>query len=186
MTPRPPRTGARAGTESLACGLLARTSAPHPPGVVLVAGDDGLAEALSDAGVHAIATRDAAAGVQVLRDAGATAVYLLGFGEAGTEALAAADRLAVAGTIAFWAAPPADAVRTPVLALYGGADEQVTEAEIERFHASLSAAGTLQELVVYDGAPRGFFTGALPGQEALCDDAWRRVLRFVGVPVLTS
>lgn len=185
MTPRPPRTGARAGTEPHPCGLLARTSAPHPPGVVLIAGDDGLAEALSDAGVHAIATRDAGAGVETLREAGATAVYVLGFGDAGTEALAAADGLAVAGAIAFWAAPPADAVRTPVLALYAGADDEIAESEIERFHEGLSAAGTLQELVVYDGAPRGFFTGEA-GLGEVCDDAWRRLLRFVGVPVLTS
>lgn len=151
----------------------------------MVGGADELAEAFSDAGVHAIATRDAAAGIEAVREAGATAVYLLGFGDDGTEALAAADGLAVAGTIAFWARPPADAVRTPVLALYAGADEQVAEPEIERFHENLSAAGTLQELVVYDGAPRGFFAAA-QGHDEACDDAWRRVLRFVGVPVLTS
>jgi len=67
----------------------------------------------------------------------------------------------------------------PVLGLFGGADESITAADVEAFRAALDAAGVANVLVVYDRAPHSFFDRTFAQHRAACDDAWRRVLRFV-------
>ena len=70
----------------------------------------------------------------------------------------------------------------PVLALYGGADEGISDADIRAFYDALHASHVLEETVVYDGAPHGFFDRAMAEHADACADAWHRVLRFMGVP----
>ncbi len=41
----------------------------------------------------------------------------------------------------------------------------------------------LEETVVYEGAPHSFFDVRAEEHAEACDDAWHRVLRFMGVPV---
>ena len=38
-------------------------------------------------------------------------------------------------------------------------------------------------MVIYDGAPHSFFDRTFAEHEAACDDAWRQILGFVGVPL---
>ena len=37
------------------------------------------------------------------------------------------------------------------------------------------------EIVVYDGAPHSFFDRGFEEHRDACDDAWRRMLRFIAV-----
>lgn len=194
--PQPPRTGLLDRVEALTLdggteATIATTSSPHAPGIVLIEGDE-LAHAFADAGVQAIAVPESAveAGLDELRRRGTSTIYVLGLGDASGAALLHGRRTGVAGVVAVDADPtgePLDAARdgqlaAPVLALYAGGDDRVDDEAVEAFHAALAAAGTLQETVVYDGAPRGFFDGSRPELADACDDAWRRILRFVGVP----
>jgi carboxymethylenebutenolidase len=167
------------------------------PGVAVLGGgayERALAELLETAGLHAVAGA-LEASVEELRRRGAAAVYVLGFDEAGREALLAGAREGIAGVVAFHPEPAverdgvsplgearAGRLVAPVLAFYGGADDAVADAEITALYDALNAAHVLEETVVYDGAPRGFFDAELPGQAQACADAWHRLLRFVGVP----
>jgi carboxymethylenebutenolidase len=70
--------------------------------------------------------------------------------------------------------------RCPVLGLFGGADEHIPVEEVERFRRALDVAAVPNEMVVYGGAPHSFFDWSFEEHRAACDDAWRRMLRFVG------
>jgi carboxymethylenebutenolidase len=69
----------------------------------------------------------------------------------------------------------------PVLGLFGGADPGISREDVDAFRQALDQAGVENEVLVYNGAPHSFFdrTYARYGKE--CDDAWNRILRFVGV-----
>jgi carboxymethylenebutenolidase len=173
----------RTGLLDRVAGPLALSAAPTAPGIVVLGAPDGFVEALADAGVHGLASADVHAGAAELRGRGAVAVYVLGFGPAGTDALRSATQADVAGAISFAGAPPLDEPRfvAPVLAFYGGADPTIPDAEIRAFYDALNAQHVLEETVVYDGAPADFFTRPDEFPDA-CADAWHRLLRFVGVP----
>lgn len=70
--------------------------------------------------------------------------------------------------------------RCPVLGLFGGADDGIPPEAIQRFSEALDEAGVENEMVIYPGAPHSFFDRKAEDFEAACDDAWMRVLRFVG------
>ena len=151
---------------------------------------------------HRAAARDATVALDVeaaigeLRARGASRVYVAGFCFGGRAAFMQAAREDVAGAIGFYGWPTraeeggsspleearAGRLRAPVLALYGGADEGVSPDDAEAFAAALAEAGVLQESVVYDGAPHSFFDRAMADHADACDDAWFRMLRFMGVP----
>jgi len=44
----------------------------------------------------------------------------------------------------------------------------------------LATGGIEHELVTYEGAPHSFFDRKSTEFKDVCDDAWRRLLRFVG------
>jgi carboxymethylenebutenolidase len=68
----------------------------------------------------------------------------------------------------------------PVLGLFGGADTGITGEDVQSFRQALDAAGVQNELVIYDGAPHSFFDRTYDRHREACDDAWRRILAFVG------
>jgi carboxymethylenebutenolidase len=70
--------------------------------------------------------------------------------------------------------------RCPVLGLFGGADENIPPEAIDGFKQALDDAGVQNEMVVYDGAPHSFFDRKFEEHREACDDAWLRMLRFVG------
>ena len=45
----------------------------------------------------------------------------------------------------------------------------------------LDEAGVQNEMVIYDGAPHSFFDRSFDEHREACDDAWRRMLGFIGV-----
>ncbi|MEU7871858.1 dienelactone hydrolase family protein [Dactylosporangium sp. NPDC049140] len=121
--------------------------------------------------------------------------YVLGFCLGGATALLAGTTgIDVAGVVAFYpwtgdlgrepALPDAfvAGVRVPVLGLFGGADEVVPAAVHRAFDEHLTAAGVPHELVVYPGAPHGFFERHYLDREVrpdTVDDVWRRLAAFL-------
>ena len=61
-----------------------------------------------------------------------------------------------------------------------GADDGIPPEAIEGFKRALDDAGVPNEMVVYDGAPHSFFDRSFEEHRDACDDAWMRMLRFVG------
>ncbi|WP_327003626.1 dienelactone hydrolase family protein [Dactylosporangium sp. NBC_01737] len=133
---------------------------------------------------------DFTAAIGRLRHA-AQAVVSLGFCVGGRFAfLTAAARFGLAGAIGLYGMPgvllgrpgptqrAADLV-APILGMFGGADEGIGAAEVDAFDAALTTHRVPHEIVVYPGAPHGFFDEQLPGHAGAQDDAWRRILAFI-------
>ena len=74
----------------------------------------------------------------------------------------------------------ADKIRTPLLLVYGGADTEVTQAEIDRIRTRLSAAGKTADVQIYPSVGHSFFRqdlGTIASREIA--DAWDRVVSFL-------
>jgi carboxymethylenebutenolidase len=136
---------------------------------------------------------DIEAGIADLRSAGAERVFSVGFCMGGRFAFNTAADHHLAGVIGFYGGPEgrgpdddrapirvAPGYRCPVLGLFGGADEGIPVEAIERFRQTLDDAGVTNEMVIYDGATHSFFDRTFDEHREACDDAWRRVLAFVG------
>jgi carboxymethylenebutenolidase len=140
---------------------------------------------------------DIAAAVQHLRakEGGhVRALFSVGFCFGGALAfLQAASGLGYAGVIGFYGWPlglprwpdrpkPIDAVpsfRSPVLAIYGGADPGIPPSAIAEFDQALDRAKIQRETVTYEGAPHSFFDRKQTEFATDSADAWRRVQAFV-------
>jgi carboxymethylenebutenolidase len=182
---------ADAGAHALAIDLYGRTAGAEHRGEEFEWQPHRVAA--TDTGVLA----DVQAAVEELRARGAVAVFVLGFCFGGRAAFMAGTQKGVAGVVGFYGWParveeggssPVEQARAgrftaPVLALYGGADEKITAEERQEFAEALTAAGILHETVVYDEAPHSFFDRAMDEHAQACDDAWRLMLRFFGIPV---
>jgi carboxymethylenebutenolidase len=140
---------------------------------------------------------DVAASVAYLRShegGGAAAVYTVGFCMGGRLSFnQAASGLGLAGVIGFYGRvaeeeagdPTAPVVQAanyacPVLGLFGGADPKIPTEHVEAFREALAAAEVPNELVTYEGAPHSFFDRTFIDYESACQDAWTRVLTFIG------
>ena len=135
---------------------------------------------------------DVAAAVQRLRTLGAGFVLTVGFCFGGRHSwLAAAGGHGLAGAVGFYGMPAerdgrpgptqrAEELEAPILALQAGDDQNIIAAHNAVFEQALKAAGVEHELVVYEGAPHGFFDRRQQEFAAASDDAWARVLDFVG------
>lgn len=84
-------------------------------------------------------------------------------------------------------APPplnlADAVRGPILGLWGDHDWQVGIENVETFRAALAERGAAFDCVIYPEAGHGFLAaltgpGGAPGDAAAAADGWARTLAF--------
>jgi carboxymethylenebutenolidase len=119
-------------------------------------------------------------------------VAAVGFCMGGRAAfLAAAPRFGLAGVVGFYGAPgmigpygpgptqEAAELAGPILAIFGSADEGIPPEEVTAFDHALTAAGVGHEVVVYPGAPHGFFDVTADEHATDCADAWSRVLRFL-------
>ena len=105
----------------------------------------------------------------------------------------AASGLGYAGVIGFYGWPlglkrwpdrpkPIDAVaryKSPVLSLFGGADEGIPQADVDAFDAACKQAGVRHDATVYPGAPHSFFDRKQTEFAEASADAWRRVQGFV-------
>lgn len=139
--------------------------------------------------------RDVRAAVAYLEADGAGPVFVAGFCMGGgTALLAGTTDMGLAGVIGFYAwtgelgrdeALPDDfvaGIRCPVLGLFGGADQVISEAVPRSFTDHLQRAGVPHEIVIYPSQPHGFFElrdMGVDGREDAAADAWRRLLDFV-------
>jgi carboxymethylenebutenolidase len=69
-----------------------------------------------------------------------------------------------------------DSLKAPVLGLYGGADQGIPNADVEKMQAALKAAKKPSEIVLYDGMPHGFHADYRPSyREGAAKDGWQRL-----------
>ena len=136
---------------------------------------------------------DVAAGVAYLRDRGVRSVFTVGFCMGGRMSfLAATLGLGLAGVIGFYGTlvgqwrndAPApvdrtDAVQSPVLGLFGGADQAIAPEAIETFDAGLTTAGVEHRLVTYPGAPHSFFDRKASEFADASAASWGETLAFI-------
>jgi carboxymethylenebutenolidase len=125
----------------------------------------------------------------------ATRFFTVGFCFGGRKSFnEAAKHARLAGVIGFYGAPQrrgaddvdppvelANSYRCKILGLFGGADPSIPPDAVEAFRAALDEARVPNDLVAYEGAPHSFFDRSFDEYRAACDDAWRRMLGFVGV-----
>ncbi len=138
---------------------------------------------------------DIAAGLAAIRagDGAPRSIFTLGFCMGGRMSfLAASLGHHLAGVIGFYgtlAGPwrndaPApidhmDEFESPVLGLFGGADQAITPEAIAAFDAGLTAAGVEHRLVTYPGAPHSFFDRKMPEFAEASEAAWGEALAFI-------
>jgi carboxymethylenebutenolidase len=131
---------------------------------------------------------DTQAALAYLRtDAGSErATFTVGFcmGGALSFITAAAD-VGLAGAIGFYAShgdyngtyiDRAEQIKYPVLGMFGDADQVIPVSIVQAFDEKLDKSGVEHEIVIYPGAPHGFFERQMP---QYADDAWKRVLGFI-------
>lgn len=79
-----------------------------------------------------------------------------------------------------WPIDLADDMRVPTLGLYGGADPMIPVDLVQKLREGLAAAGAPAEIVVYDGAPHGFYADYRDSFRAgVATQAWTRMCAFL-------
>jgi carboxymethylenebutenolidase len=128
--------------------------------------------------------QDAAAAAARLREAGARAVFTVGFCFGGSQSWRlSASGLDLAGVVGFYGKPALvrdvlDRMRHPVLLLVAGADQATPQQDFADFDRALTDRGVPHEMTVYDGAPHSFFDRSYAEWKDAGTDAWRRILAF--------
>jgi carboxymethylenebutenolidase len=73
----------------------------------------------------------------------------------------------------------AGSLKAPVLGLYGGADQGIPAASIEKMRDALKESKQPSEIVVYPDTPHGFNADYRPSYtKAAADDGWQRMLAW--------
>jgi dienelactone hydrolase len=68
----------------------------------------------------------------------------------------------------------------PVLAFFGSDDAFIPLTDVDRVRSTLSDLGPEHEVIVYDGAPHGFFCNERDSyRPQAAEDAWNRLVRFL-------
>jgi carboxymethylenebutenolidase len=142
---------------------------------------------------------DVAACVARLREEGVEAIVTVGFCFGGAQSfLQAAAGHGLAGVIGFYGPPvavregmasPIDHVREfacPVLGLFAGDDHAIRPEHVTAFEEALTEAGVEHELITYPGTPHSFFDRTQDQYREACEDAWTRVLGFIGGAVAVA
>lgn len=121
------------------------------------------------------------------------ATFTLGFCMGGALSfLTATTGVELAGAIGFYAfsgkasffdgrsfLDSVDRISCPILGLFGAADTVIPVADVQTFDEKLDTAGVTHEIVLYPGAPHGFFEEEQTTYAEASADAWRRMLAFI-------
>ncbi len=70
-------------------------------------------------------------------------------------------------------------IRFPLLGLFGGADSFIPAEQLEVLEHNLTQGRVEHEIIVYPGAPHGFFDRSAEQFAEASRDAWQRVLSFI-------
>ena len=134
---------------------------------------------------------DVAAGASHLRSTAGGAVgrvFTVGFCFGGARSWGqSADTPGLAGCVGFYGRPSmvdagVDRMVAPLLMLMAGEDKNIPPADAEVFAQRVRKRGLRADVHVYGGAPHSFFDRSFAAHQAACDDAWLRILDFVGHP----
>jgi carboxymethylenebutenolidase len=123
----------------------------------------------------------------------ARSIFTIGFCFGGRLAfLSGTLGLDLAGVIGFygWPAGPtrndmpapidvAGRIGSPVLGIFGGADENIRPQTIDSFRHALERAGVANRIVTYEGAPHSFFDRKATEFAAASEAAWEEVQSFI-------
>ena len=133
-----------------------------------------------------------AGAAELRRDGRVRAAFTIGFCFGGRLSYSAGTfGLDLAGTIAFYGMPVTDrpgypapisvapAMASPILGLFGGADQAIPPEAISELEAALTGAGVEHDLVTYPGAPHSFFDRKAADFAGAAADSWRRSLAFI-------
>jgi carboxymethylenebutenolidase len=138
---------------------------------------------------------DAGAARERLVEHGVREIFTMGFCMGGRLAFVAGSRpeLDVTGAIGFYGWPvgpgragtpaPADVAgeqTSAVLAIFGGADQGIPQDAIDTYGEALADADVDHEVVVYPGAPHSFFDRKAEQFSGESEDAWAKVMAFIG------
>ena len=178
---------AEAGVDAVAIDYFGRTAGTGDRG-----DDFGYMEHVGQTSYKGLLT-DVKAGAAAVREGGrVVALFAIGFCFGGRLAfLAPTFDIGLSGAIGFYGWPtqsrpnspaPADVateMRAPVLGIFGGADEGITADVVAAFEHALIGAGVSHELIVYPGAPHGFFDRKADDFSEASTNAWRRTLKFI-------
>lgn len=73
----------------------------------------------------------------------------------------------------------AESLRVPVLGLYGGQDNGIPQADVERMREALKRGKSGSDIVVYPDAPHAFNADYRPSyRKEAADDGWKRMLEW--------
>ena len=138
---------------------------------------------------------DVAAALDYLRSGeGANhSTFTVGFCMGGTLSfLTATQPLGLDGAIGFYAGlsrvlpgtggpllEQAGKITSPVLGLFGGADQGIPSSDVEAFNQELHKAGIEHSIIIYPGAPHSFFDRRATEYADASADSWQRVLGFI-------
>jgi carboxymethylenebutenolidase len=126
---------------------------------------------------------DVGAAVEWLRGRGLRSVFTVGFCFGGRQSWFAAEAgHGLAGAVGFYGRPgdvQADRIEAPILALQGGADQNITAEDNADFERRLTEAGVDHDVVVFEGAPHSFFDRKQDEFATASADAWALVLAFL-------
>jgi carboxymethylenebutenolidase len=73
----------------------------------------------------------------------------------------------------------ADQIASPILGIFGGADEGIPPAAIEAFDTALERAGVEHRLITYPNAPHSFFDRKAAAFKQESEASWAEVLGFI-------
>jgi len=95
-------------------------------------------------------------------------------------------------TVVFYGAPETDpevlrSLPGPLLGIFGGADQSISQEDVQAFEDGLQAAGVPHEITIYEGQPHAFVTdiesiraGGVQGE------AWAQMLDFLNENLMNS
>ena len=187
---------AEVGVDAITLDYYGRTAAPPPRG------DDFDHVAHSRMASWAGLQADVHAAAHMLRsERDVEHLFSIGFCFGGRTSflLSTVPELAMDGVIGFYGWPvgpfandspaPAemtDAMRAPVLAVFGGADDKIDPAAVSAFETSLQRSAVEHQVRVHEGAPHSFFDRRYSGHEAAAHDAWAEVRAFIAAHVASD
>jgi carboxymethylenebutenolidase len=73
----------------------------------------------------------------------------------------------------------ADQIASPILGIFGGADEGIPPSAIEAFDEALELAGVEHRLITYPNAPHSFFDRKAAAFKQESAQSWAEVLEFI-------